>query len=232
MCQQRPGDPAAAYSGRVSVPDSPAVPTDGLAGWALDLMDRLGGVGAGLAIALENFFPPLPSEVILPLTGFAASLGSFTLVGALFWTTFGSIVGALGLYALGRWVGEERIRLAVDRMPLVDVDNLDRTTAWFRRHGRKAVFFGRMVPIFRSLISIPAGVTRMPIGQFLVFTAAGSLVWNSLFVIAGYQLGENWGRIAPYADIAQTVVLAAVVVAVVVGAVRRVRSRRVTRDDP
>jgi len=213
----------------MSVADSQAAPTDGLAGWALDLMDRLGGVGAGLAIALENFFPPLPSEVILPLAGFAASLGSLTLFGALFWTTLGSVLGALGLYSLGRWVGEDRIRTVVRKLPLVDVEDLERSTAWFRRHGRKAVFFGRMVPVFRSLISIPAGVTRMPIGQFLVFTTAGSLVWNSIFVSAGYQLGENWSAVEPYAEVLQYVVIAVVVGVVAYGLVRRIRGARASK---
>lgn len=209
----------------MSVADSQSAPTDGLAGWALDLMDRLGGVGAGIAIALENFFPPLPSEVILPLAGFAASLGSFTLFGALFWTTLGSVVGALGLYSIGRWVGEDRIRAVVRKLPLVDVEDLDRSTAWFQRHGRKAVFFGRMVPVFRSLISIPAGVTRMPIWQFLAFTTAGSLIWNSIFVLAGYQLGENWSAVEPYASALQYVVIAVVVAVIGYGIVRRIRSR-------
>ncbi|SED32359.1 membrane protein DedA, SNARE-associated domain [Rhodococcus pyridinivorans] len=209
----------------MSVADSQSAPTDGLAGWALELMDRLGGVGAGIAIALENFFPPLPSEVILPLAGFAASLGSFTLFGALFWTTLGSVVGALGLYSIGRWVGEDRIRAVVRKLPLVDVEDLDRSTAWFQRHGRKAVFFGRMVPVFRSLISIPAGVTRMPIWQFLAFTTAGSLVWNSIFVLAGYQLGENWSAVEPYASALQYVVIAVVVAVIGYGIVRRIRSR-------
>ncbi|SUE13319.1 hypothetical membrane protein [Rhodococcus gordoniae] len=209
----------------MSVADSQSAPTDGLAGWALELMDRLGGVGAGIAIALENFFPPLPSEVILPLAGFAASLGSFTLFGALFWTTLGSVLGALGLYSIGRWVGEDRIRAVVRKLPLVDVEDLDRSTAWFQRHGRKAVFFGRMVPVFRSLISIPAGVTRMPIRQFLAFTTAGSLIWNSIFVLAGYQLGENWSAVEPYASALQYVVIAVVVAVLGYGIVRRIRSR-------
>lgn len=209
----------------MSIADSQSAPTDGLAGWALDLMDRLGGIGAGLAIALENFFPPLPSEVILPLAGFAASLGSFTLFGALFWTTLGSVVGALGLYGLGRWLGEHRVRRAVDRLPLVDVADLDRTVDWFHKHGRKAVFFGRMVPIFRSLISIPAGVTAMPIWQFLAFTATGSLIWNSIFVLAGYFLGENWSAVEPYAEVLQYVVIGVVAVLIVYWVVRRIRSR-------
>ena len=215
----------------MSVTDSPSAPTDGLAGWALDLMDRLGGVGAGIAIALENFFPPLPSEVILPLAGFAASLGSFTLFGALFWTTLGSLLGALGLYSLGRWVGEDRLRSVVTKLPLVEVEDLERSTAWFHKHGRKAVFFGRMVPVFRSLISIPAGVTRMPIWQFVAFTTAGSLIWNSIFVFAGYQLGENWSKVEPYAEVLQYVVIAVVVLVIVYGVQRRVRSQRTRRSN-
>lgn len=209
-----------------AVPPGSNVPTDGLAGWALTLMDRLGGLGAGLAIALENFFPPLPSEVILPLAGFAAGLGSFTLAAALFWTTLGSLAGALGLYALGRAVGEERIRRIVDRMPLVDVADLDRTMDWFHRHGGKSVFFGRMIPLFRSLVSIPAGVTRMPLWRFAVLTTCGSLIWNAVFVLAGYQLGNNWSRIEPYASGFQRIVIVAVVVVVAVLAIRRIRRRR------
>lgn len=213
-----------------AIPADAAAPTDGIAGWALSLMDRLGGVGAGIAIALENFFPPLPSEVILPLAGFAASLGSFTLFGALFWTTLGSLVGALGLYAAGRGIGPDRIRRIVDRLPLVDVDDLDRTTAWFERHGGKAVFFGRMVPLFRSLISIPAGVTRMPAWRFVLFTTAGSLIWNSIFVFAGYGLGANWSRVEPYAATFQNLVIAAVVLFAGYAVVKRVRKRRAQSD--
>lgn len=209
-----------------AVPPGPNVPTDGLAGWVLSLMDRLGGLGAGLAIALENFFPPLPSEVILPLAGFAAGLGSFTLASALIWTTLGSLLGALGLYALGRVVGEERIRRMVDRMPLVDVADLDRTVDWFHRHGGKSVFFGRMIPLFRSLVSIPAGVTRMPVWRFAVLTTAGSAIWNAVFVLAGFELGQNWSRIQPYAAGFQRIVIVVAVVAVAVLVVRRVRRRR------
>jgi membrane protein DedA with SNARE-associated domain len=127
----------------------------GIAGWAVGLMETLGGPGAGLAIALENLFPPLPSEVILPLAGFAASRGELSLAGALFWTTVGSVVGALLLYALGGWFGRDRVRAVAARLPLVKLSDIDRTEAWFARHGAKAVFFGRMIPIFRSVIPLP-----------------------------------------------------------------------------
>lgn len=183
----------------------------GVAGWAVDLMETLGGPGAGLAIALENLFPPLPSEVILPLAGFTASQGDFTVAGAIAWTTLGSVTGALVLYALGAALGRHRLRRIWGRLPLTDLDDLDRTEAWFARHGRKAVFFGRMIPIFRSLISIPAGVERMPAVQFGLLTLAGSLIWNTVFVLAGYLLGEQWHLVEGYAGAFQKVVVVAAV---------------------
>nr|WP_202876564.1 DedA family protein [Ornithinimicrobium kibberense] len=189
-------------------------------------MEALGGPGAGLLIALENLFPPLPSEVILPLAGFTASQGTFTLGGVILWTTAGSVLGALALYALGAVFGRSRFRALWTRLPLVDLRDLDRTESWFARHGTKAVFFGRMVPIFRSLISVPAGLERMPLPLFCALTTAGSLLWNSLFVVAGFQLGENWHLVEGYAGAFQAVVLAAVAVAVVWFVLSRVRGRR------
>ncbi len=201
----------------------------GVAGWAVDLMERLGGPGAGLVIALENLFPPLPSEVILPLAGFTASQGTFTVGGAIFWTTAGSVVGALAIYTLGAVFGRDRFRAVWARLPLVNLEDLDRTEAWFGRHGTKAVFFGRMVPIFRSLISVPAGIERMPLPVFLALTTAGSLLWNTLFVVAGFQLGENWHVVEDYAGVFQKVVLAVVAVAVAWFVVSRVRSQQARR---
>jgi membrane protein DedA with SNARE-associated domain len=201
----------------------------GLTGWAVSLMDTLGAPGAGLAIALENLFPPLPSEVILPLAGFAASRGDLSLVGALIWTTIGSVVGAVALYALGAWFGRGRVRAVVARLPLVKLSDVDRAEAWFARHGGKAVLYGRMIPIFRSLISLPAGVERMPIGRFLLYTTAGSLIWNTTFVVAGYQLGENWERVVQYAGFVQYAVIAAVAVGLVWFVVRRLRRGTLVR---
>jgi membrane protein DedA with SNARE-associated domain len=203
----------------------------GIAGWAVDLMETLGGPGAGLAIALENLFPPLPSEVILPLAGFTASRGSFTLVEVLVWTTLGSVVGALVLYGLGGWLGRDRLRRIIARIPLMRLSDVDKAEAWFDRHGYKAVFFGRMIPIFRSLISIPAGVERMNIIRFTLLTTAGSLIWNAIFVLAGFYLGENWSAVELYADVLQKIVIVAVVAAVglfVVLRVRRLRREKMT----
>ena len=192
--------------------------------WSVSLMEIIGPAGAGLAIALENIFPPLPSEVILPMAGLSASRGSFSLAEALIWTTLGSVVGAFLLYGIGAWLGVDRLRTIAAKVPLLRPDDIDRTVAWFHRHGGKAVFFGRMVPIFRSLISIPAGVTRMPLWKFGLLTVAGSALWNTIFVLAGFLLGEAWPVIERYADIPQYVVIAAVVVGIAWFLVVRIRT--------
>ncbi|MCI0385660.1 DedA family protein [Streptomyces sp. CNQ085] len=206
---------------------SAAQQSDGLANWATGLMEALGAPGAGLAIALENLFPPLPSEVILPLAGFAAGRGDISLFGALLWTTIGSVAGAFLLYWAGALLGRERTLAIAGRIPLLKPSDIERTEAWFSRHGTKAVFLGRMVPVFRSLISIPAGVERMPATTFLTLTALGSLLWNTLFVLTGYALGENWHAVSDYVSMYSKAVVAVIVAAVVAFvAVRTVRYRR------
>ena len=201
-----------------------------LADWTVSLMDVVGPIGAGIAIALENLFPPLPSEVILPMAGLAASRGSFSLFEALFWTTAGAIVGALLLYGLGRALGVARLRAIAAKIPLMHPEDIDRTVGWFERHGGKAVFFGRMLPIFRSLISIPAGVARMPLWRFTLLSAAGSLIWNTIFVLAGYLLGEAWPVVEQYAEVLQYVVIAAVVIGVSWFLYARIRTLLRSRD--
>lgn len=194
--------------------------------WIVALMADLGSPGAGLLVALESVFPPIPSELILPLAGFAASRGDLDLAAAVAWTTLGSLVGAVVLYALGAKVGEERLRRAARRLPLVRESDLDTVDAWFGRHGGKAVFFGRMVPGVRSLISVPAGVARMPVARFVALTTAGSLVWNSLLIAAGYGLGSRWELVQTWVGRFQEVVVVLAVLAVVAVVVRRVRQDR------
>jgi membrane protein DedA with SNARE-associated domain len=203
-----------------------AMDLDGIADWAVGLMEKLGGPGAGLAIALENLFPPLPSEVILPLAGFTASQGNMSFISALVWTTLGSLVGATALYFIGAALGRDRMRWIVAKMPLVDVADFERAEAFFARHGGKTIFFGRMIPIFRSLISIPAGIERMPLPKFGLLTLAGSAIWNTIFVTAGYLLGENWHIVERYADIFQKIVIVVVAALVIWWVVRRVLSIR------
>ncbi|MGP6171668.1 DedA family protein [Microbacterium sp. A196] len=209
--------------------DAGAENLNAIAAWAVSLMETLGGFGAGLAIALENLFPPLPSEIILPLAGFTAAKGSLGLVEVLIWTTVGSVVGALILYGIGAWLGRRRMYAIAERLPLIKVEDVERTEAWFEKHGSKAVFFGRMIPIFRSLISIPAGIERMPLLRFTLLTLAGSAIWNTIFVLAGFFLGANWHIVEDYAGIFQKVVIAVVIVAVVVWVFLRVRQMRRTR---
>lgn len=201
-------------------------PTGGVAGWAIDLMEKLGAPGAGLAVALENLFPPLPSEVILPLAGFAANRGDLGLVSAILFTTLGSVVGALALYGVGAALGRERTRALAARLPLVKVEDVDKAEEWFNRHGAKAVLIGRLVPVVRSLISVPAGVERMTVPLFLALTALGSAVWNSALIVAGYALGEKWQVVESSVGVLQYVVLGGAAAAVAWFVVVKVRAKR------
>ncbi|MFE7182515.1 DedA family protein [Streptomyces erythrochromogenes] len=204
----------------------------GIAGWATHLVETMGGPGAGLAIALENLFPPLPSEIILPLTGFAVGQGALSLASALIWTTAGSVIGALALHQVGRLFGRQRMYALWGRLPLVKTADLEKTERWFAKHGTKAVFFGRMVPIFRSLISVPAGLERMPLPVFLTLTALGSFIWNSCLIMAGYALGAQWGLVEQYVGVLSKVVLGLAVLGLGLFITRKVRSRRVPATAP
>ncbi|MFF2962561.1 DedA family protein [Streptomyces sp. NPDC057963] len=203
----------------------PQEPAGGVAGWAADLVDTMGGPGAGLAIALENLFPPLPSEVILPLTGFAAGQGVISLASALFWTTLGSVVGAIALYWIGMLFGRDRMHAIWAKLPLVGSSDLERTEQWFAEHGTKAVLLGRMVPVFRSLISVPAGVERMSLPLFVTLTALGSLLWNTVLVMAGYWLGDRWNLVETYVGVLSKAVVVLVLVAAAGYVGLRLRSR-------
>jgi membrane protein DedA with SNARE-associated domain len=162
----------------------------GLTGFLLDLVETLGPVGVGLAILLETVIPPIPSEAVLGLAGVLIRSGDMQVVPVILFATLGSLVGAIFFYWLGRLLGPRRSHAFLDRLPLVETEDVDKTFDWFARHGRSAVFFGRMVPIVRSFVSVPAGVVRMPFGQFLVYTAAGSLIWNSVLIGLGVALGD------------------------------------------
>ncbi|GAA3607298.1 hypothetical protein GCM10022199_08860 [Marihabitans asiaticum] len=202
--------------------------------WVVSVMESVGGPGIALAIFLENIFPPVPSEVVLPLAGFTAAGGRYTVVEAVLWATLGSVTGALLLYGIGAALGMDRLRAIAQRMPLVDVADIDKTDVWFTKHGPKAVFFGRFVPGIRSLISIPAGIDRMPLTAFLTYTTAGSLLWNALFVWLGYQLGDRYHLVEQYMDPISKVVYALIILAVLgvlVWMIRRSMRRSHDPDD-
>ncbi|MFB9316329.1 DedA family protein [Cryptosporangium minutisporangium] len=203
----------------------------GLSGWVVDVVELLGPFGVGLLVLLENLFPPVPSEIILPLAGYLAGTGRMDLVTVIIAATIGSLVGALALYGLGAWLGDARIRALLRRLPLMHESDLDRAQGWFDRHGGTAVLIGRIIPVVRSLVSIPAGVQRMPLWRFVLYTTLGSGVWNTIFVVLGYVLGSQWSTVGEYSDLLNAVVIAAIVLAVVwfVGkralAARRERAR-------
>jgi membrane protein DedA with SNARE-associated domain len=162
----------------------------GITGFLLDLVGTLGPVGVGLAILAETVIPPIPSEAVLGLAGVLIRSGEMNVVPVVLFATLGSLVGAIFFYWVGRSLGPRRSHAFLDRLPLVETEDVDKTFSWFERHGRSAVFFGRMVPIVRSFVSVPAGVVKMPFWQFLLYTAAGSLIWNSLLIGLGVAAGD------------------------------------------
>ncbi|GIF24719.1 membrane protein DedA with SNARE-associated domain [Actinoplanes tereljensis] len=198
----------------------------GLTGWVASVIESLGEAGVGLLVALENLVPPIPSEIVLSLAGYLASAGRVNLVLVLITATAGSVVGALLLYWLGRALGEDRLRRWLDRIPLVDADDLNKADRWFEKHEKNAVLFGRCAPVVRSLVSIPAGANRMHLGQFVVFTTLGSGLWNALFIIGGYQLGARWQNVEKYSHWFDYAVGAFFVGAVGWWVIKKTRGRR------
>lgn len=163
--------------------------------------------------------------MILPLAGFAASRGDLGLAAAIIFTTLGSVVGALALYGVGAGLGRERTRALAGKLPLVKVEDVDKAEDWFNRHGAKAVLIGRLVPVVRSLISVPAGVERLSVPLFLLLTTVGSGIWNTLLIVTGYQLGERWHVVESYVGVFQWVVVAGAVAAVTWFVVVKLRAR-------
>ncbi|NMN01137.1 DedA family protein [Bifidobacterium sp. DSM 109958] len=194
--------------------------------WLVSVMSVMGGVGTGIAVFLENLFPPIPSEVILPLAGFTAAQGHMTLLEAIVGATFGSVVGALALYGVAYAIGADRIRRLFDRMPLTDASDIDKANAWFARYGSLAVLVGRVIPIVRSLISIPAGLAKTNLVGFALLTTLGSAVWNTILVMAGYLLGAQWCGILGFLDRFQLVAAGVIVLLCAWYVVAKVRSAR------
>ncbi len=201
----------------------------GLVGVAADVMEALGEIGVGLLVAAENLFPPIPSEVILPLAGFLAAQGRLSLTLTVVAATVGSVLGALVLYEAGRALGLRRIRAIVVRLPLMQGQDVDRADEWFARYGQPAVLFGRCLPVVRSLISVPAGVARMPRGRFLLLTGLGSLAWNCVFVGGGYLLGAQFEQVEEYSSYLNYAVYAAILVLLLLGVRRAIRDRNERR---
>lgn len=221
----------ATYPGFILAANDIAVCTTGETGligmitdWLVSLMETVGGIGVALAIALESIFPPIPSEVILPLAGFTAARGTLNLVEAIIWATVGSLLGAWALYGISRWVGLHRIHRAVDVIPGVSRADVNKANDWFTRYGTWSVLIGRVIPVVRSLISIPAGFNRMNFVQFTGWTLLGSAVWNTILVTAGYLLGDQWCSIQGALGVFEDVVIVVFIVVVAILIIRKVRS--------
>ncbi|MGN9813570.1 DedA family protein [Micromonospora sp. BQ11] len=202
----------------------------GLTGWVADVIDAMGALGVALLVALENVVPPIPSEIVLAMAGYLSSAGRFNVVLIVLAATAGSLGGALLLYWLGAGLGEDRLKRWLDRLPLVDTDDLEKADRWFERHGRWAVLFGRLVPVVRSLVSVPAGANRMPMGEFVLFTTLGSGVWNTVIVGLGYALGTRWKDVDRYSSWFNYAIFALFAIMIASWAVKKVRRRRARRD--
>lgn len=199
---------------------------EGIGAWVLDVIGALGYVGLALLLIAENLFPPIPSEVVLPLAGFLVGRGDLVFWLALLAATFGSVAGALILYALGRFGGRKLV-LRYGRFLRVDAESLDRADGWFRRYGDWVVLFARVVPLARSIVSIPAGTMEMPVLRFAVLTAIGSGAWNALLIGAGVFLGANWQRVEHWiGSYSNAVLIAAAVIAAAFLVLRHLRRRR------
>ena len=209
-----------------------ASPTEGLTGivgFAARAIDTLGEWGVGGFTLAETVVPPIPSEVILPLAGYLAKQGSLNLFLVFATSTLGAYLGALFLYWLGAKLGLERSIRWLSKLPLVDREDFEHAEGWFRRQGRSSIFFGRLLPGVRSLISLPAGAAAMPFATFTLFTLAGSGLWNGALIGLGYLLGTQYRLIEEYSRFLNYAVYAALAIAVVLLVVRRTRRAKTDR---
>ncbi|HYE19798.1 MAG TPA: DedA family protein [Tepidisphaeraceae bacterium] len=191
--------------------------------WATSMINSMGYVGIVFLMFLENVFPPIPSEVIMPAAGFTAARGQLNLYGVIAAGALGSVLGAIPLYYLGYFIGEARLKRWAARHGhwlAVSEEDVGKADAWFNKHRGKAVLIGRLVPGIRSLISIPAGVNRMSLPTFLLYTAIGSTAWSAVLAVLGKLLEAKYDRVQKWVDPITYAVLGIMVVSLVVRAVR------------
>ncbi len=197
--------------------------------WILETMTSLGYLGIGLLMFLENLFPPIPSELIMPLAGFTAAQGKMQMLPAIAAGVIGTVLGAFPWYYLGRVVSEERIKGWADRYGKwlgISGRDIDKANNWFDRHGKKAVLLCRLVPGVRTLISLPAGINAMPLLPFLLFSSIGTILWVTFLTSAGYFLGNNYELVDQYLAPVSKIVAVTLVIAFIIWIVRK-RTRNV-----
>lgn len=162
----------------------------------LSIMEQFGYIGVFLLIAIENIFPPIPSEAVLLFGGFMTTYTNLNVITMILAATLGSLVGAIVLYYVGKILNKERLKKIVSgkvgKILRLKAEDIEKADQWFDNKGNKTVFFCRFIPIVRSLISIPAGMSEMPMGKFLIYTIAGSTIWNTVLLVMGSVVGENW----------------------------------------
>ncbi|MBD8665792.1 DedA family protein [Rhizobium sp. CFBP 8752] len=174
------------------------------------MMERLGAFGIGLLMFLENIFPPIPSELIMPLAGYLATQGDLNILSVIAAGTMGSLLGTLPWYYLGRRLGHDGVRRLASkhgRWLTMSPSDVDAASERFKRHGKASVLVGRLIPTVRTLISVPAGVANMPLGSFLLFSAVGTLVWGAALALAGFLLAQAYDIIERYVDPVSSTVL-------------------------
>lgn len=199
--------------------------------WITNTMTSLGYWGIGLLMFLENLFPPIPSELIMPLAGFTSAQGKLNFFLAVLAGVVGTMLGALPWYYAGKLIGEPRLRRLADRYGkwlTLSGKDIDKANHWFNRHGAKTVLLCRLIPGIRTLISLPAGINQMPIALFLLYSTVGTSLWVFLLTALGYFLGSNYSLVEVYLAPVAKLVLLVLIVAFVLWAVQR-KKRRVTR---
>ena len=210
-----------------------------LATWVQDVINQFGYFGVALLVIVENVFPPIPSEIVLPFAGFVAQQGSSaaqsdtSVIGMMIAATIGSVVGALILYFVSAAIGPDRLRAFVEKFGKwfgVKSSDLVRAEAWFDRRSSLAVLVGRCVPLIRSIVSIPAGFRRMKLSSFVVLTAIGSAVWNIALIGAGAVLKDQWDVVGDYVGVFQWVVVAAIIVVLAKFVLSRIKRRNTSKS--
>jgi membrane protein DedA with SNARE-associated domain len=189
--------------------------------WITNTMNSLGYLGIGLLMFLENLFPPIPSELIMPLAGYTATFPNtqIQVIPAIAAGVIGTILGAIPWYYAGLLLGQQRLQILANRYGKwigISGDDIEKSTNWFQKHGSKAVLFGRLVPGIRTLISIPAGISKMPIVPFFIYSTIGTIVWVTFLTYAGYFLGKNYKLVEDYIDMITKVVVFGVLLAIAV----------------
>ncbi len=182
--------------------------------WILHMIEWGGYLGLFALMVLENIFPPIPSEVILPLAGYSVATDGMSLPLVILVATLGTVVGTLPWYYAGRIFGTRRLKWLSERygrLLTLSPDDIEAAESWFHSHGKKAVFFGRLIPTVRTLISVPAGIARMPLSSFLVYSFAGSFLWTTLLTYFGFMLGSQHERVADYLNPISDVVIVIIV---------------------